>query len=113
MTDTLEMNAGICHKSDVAFLVACRVIRPVIDVLFRSEWDFMSLGYEVVRDELMLHLLNHVANLQEYNESIAQKDILPSLFEMVRRHLASQIYLGDIIWIYHGPLGARSIKYGS
>ena len=96
MTDALEMNGGTCHKSDLVFLVACRATRPrpAVDALLRSERDFVPLGYEAARDKLMPHLPNHVAFLQEYRESIAQKDILPTLFEAARRHLVSQICLG-------------------
>ena len=94
MTDILEMNGGTCHKSDLAFLVACRATRPAVDALLRSERDFVPLGYEAARDKLMPHLLNHVAVLQEYREPIAQKDILPTLFEAARRHLVSQVCLG-------------------
>ena len=95
MTDILEMNGGTCHKSDLAFLVACRAIRSAVDALLRSERDFVSLGYEVARDKLMLHLPNHMAVLQEYREPIAQKDILPTFFEAARRHLVSQVCLGS------------------
>ena len=94
MTDILEMNGGTCHKSDLVFLVACRATRPAVDVLLRSERDFVPLGYEAARDKLMPHLLNHVVVLQEYREPIAQKDILPTLFEAARRHLVSQVCLG-------------------
>ena len=68
MTDALEMNGGTCHKSDLAFLVACRVTRPAVGALLRSERDFVPLGYEAARDKLMLHFPNHVAVLQECRE---------------------------------------------
>ena len=55
MIDTLEMNGGTCHKSDLAFLVACRATRPAVDALLRSERDFVPLGYEAARDKLMRH----------------------------------------------------------
>ena len=99
MTDTFEMNGGTCHKSDLVFLVACRAV----DVFLRSERDFVPLGYEAARDELMPHLPNHVAVLQECSEPIAQKDILPSLFEAARRHFISQICLRGVEWIQSCP----------
>ena len=91
MSDILEMNGDTYHKSDLIFLVACRAIRPAIHALLRSERDFVPLGYEAARDELMPHLPNHAAVLQEYKEQIAQKDVLPSLFEATRRYFISQI----------------------
>ena len=51
MTDALEVNGGTCHKSDLAFLVACRATRPAVDALLRSERVFVPLGYETARDE--------------------------------------------------------------
>ena len=94
MIDALEKNGDTYHKSDLIFLVACRTTRSAVDALLRSEWDFVSLGYEAARDELMPHPPNYVAVLQEYREPIAQKDILPSVFEAARRHLVSQVCLG-------------------
>ena len=44
MTDALEMNGEICHKSELAFLVVCRAIRPAIDALLRSEPGFRAIG---------------------------------------------------------------------
>ena len=93
MTDALEVNGGTCHKSDLAFLVACRATRPAVDALLRSERVFVPLGYETARDELMPHLPNYAMAVQECNGPIAQKEILPSLFEAARRHLVSQICL--------------------
>ena len=94
ITDALEVNRGSCHKCDQAFLVACRATRPAVDALLRSERVFVPLGYEIARNELMPHLLNYAMALQECNGPIAQKEILPSLFEAARRHLVTQICLG-------------------
>ena len=94
MTDALEVIRGTCHKSDLAFLVACHATRPAVDALLRSERVFVPLGYEIARDELMPHLPNYAMALQECNGPIAQKEILPSLFEAARRHLVSQVCLG-------------------
>ena len=110
MTDTLEMNGGTCHKSDLTFLVACRATRPAVDALLRSERDFVPLGYEAARDKLMPHLSNHVVVLQEYREPIAQKDILPTLFEAARRHLVSQVCLGGTAWI-QSYMGSWSVAW--
>ena len=94
MTDALEVNGGTCHKSDLAFLIACRATRPAVDALLRSERVFVPLGYETARDELTPHLPNYAVALQECNGPIAQKEILSSLFEAARRYLMSQVCLG-------------------